>query len=236
MCGQMSKMPFDTTCQRASLTYNEKMKNRDYKEFAKGTISHIYNRGNNKEKIFFDEQDYKAFLFRIGLGLGFEPEELLEHKLLSLHYSRIRIDSSKNFFKLYSFCLMPNHFHLLLEQNSDISISSLISKVCTSYAKYINQKYKRVGHLFQDQFKAVLIEDNPQLMWTSAYIHMNPVKDGLVKSPEKYSWSSYQDITEKRNLPIVTKNFSIELFGDIQSFEKETLNYFSKENDVKDAL
>ena len=208
------------------------MKNRDYKDFASDNIFHIYNRGNNKEKIFFDEQDYKAFLFRLGLCLGFTEEEINKEKLIAMPYSRIRItDTDKKDFKLHVFCLMPNHFHLLIEQIGDIPISKLISKLCTSYAKYINKKYKRVGHVFQDQFKAVLIKDNPQLMWTLTYIHMNPVKDYLVKHPEEYKWSSYNDFAFNRNLVIVNKELLTKTFGDQKSFIKETLSF-----DVKGHL
>ena len=159
-------------------------------------------------------------------------KELSEEKFLSMPYSRIRINEiEKNNFKLLAFCLMPNHFHLMVEQIKDTPISSLMSKLCTSYAKYINQKYEKVGHVFQDKFKAVLVENNPQLMWTSSYIHMNPVKDKIVKHPSEYKWSSYNDIASNRDLLIVNKALLIETFGDEKSFEKETLNF-----DVKDGL
>ena len=208
------------------------MNNRDYKNFAPGTIFHIYNRGNNKEKTFFDDQDYKAFLFRFGLCLGFTEGELNKEKFVAMPYSRIRItNTNKGDFKLHIFCLMPNHFHLLIEQVGDTPISSLMSKLCTSYARYINKKYKRVGHIFQDQFKAVLIENNPQLMWTSSYIHMNPVKDGLVKHPHEYLWSSYNDYISDRDLQMVTKELLLATFGNQKNFIEETLNF-----DVKDAL
>ncbi len=211
------------------------MNNRDYKEFASGSIVHVYNRGNNKEKIFFDEQDYRAFLFRLGLALGFNEKELSSHSLISMPYSRIRItNTNKDDFRLHSFCLMPNHFHLLIEQRKDNSISMLVLKICTSYAKYINKKYSRVGHIFQDKFKSVIIEDDPQLMWVSAYIHMNPVKDRLVKHPRDYKWSSYNDFTEKRNLNIVHTDFLKSIFGK-ENFEKETL-ILSKDGDVKGGL
>src|SRR3989339_69624 len=208
------------------------MNNRDYKKFLPGNVFHVYNRGNNKEKIFFDKQDYKAFLFRLGLCLGFVEEELNKEKLIAMPHSRIRItETDKNNFKLHAFSLIPNHFHFLIEQIGDIPISKLISKICTSYVKYINKKHKRVGHIFQDQFKAVLIENNPQLMWTSAYIHMNAVKDRLVKHPSEYKWSSYSDYASDRNLPIVTKELLLGTFGDKKNFIEQTLIY-----DVKDAL
>lgn len=205
------------------------MGNRDYKKFASGAIVHVYNRGNNKENIFFDKQDYKAFLFRLGLCLGFTEEELNKEELLSMPYSRIRItDTNKNNFKLHVFCLMPNHFHLLVEQVKDVPVSSFMLKLCTSYSRYINKKYKRVGHVFQDKFKAVLIENNPQLMWISAYIHMNPVKDKIVKNANEYIWSSYNDYTCGRNLPIISKKLIIETFGSTKNFTKETLNFAVK--------
>ncbi len=199
------------------------MGNRDYKNFAQNSIFHVYNRGNNREKIFFEEKDYKAFLFRVALALGINPEIILKEKLLSVPYSRIRITGNKELFKLHSFCLMPNHFHLLIEQTGDVSISKLISQICTSYAMYVNKKYKRVGHVFQDAFKAVLVEDNSQLMWLSSYIHMNPVKDGLVRHPKEHIWSSYCDFVEKRNLPITYTELLSSVFG--RDFEKETLAY-----------
>ena len=194
------------------------MKNRDYKNFVPGNIVHVYNRGNNREKIFFDEQDYKCFLFRIGLALGVEIEILKNHTLTSVPYSRIRVNGKKNLFKLHVFSLIPNHFHLLIEQCGDVSISKLISQLCTSYSMYINNKYKRVGHVFQDCFKAVLIESSSQLMWTSSYIHTNAVKDGLVKHPKDYKWSSYNDYAFDRNLPIVSKDLIFGTFGDKKNF------------------
>ena len=204
------------------------MGNRDYKDFAKGKIVHVYNRGNNKEKIFLDNQDYKAFLLRLGLALGFNENDLIKEKLISMPHSRIRITSiPRGYFKLHAFCLMPNHFHLIIEQTKDDSISKLISKICTSYAKYLNKKHKRVGHVFQYKFKAVTIEDNPQLMWTSAYIHMNPVKDHLIDDPKKYMWSSYSDFVSNRNLPITDTELIMGVFGNKNNFETETLRLAS---------
>ena len=204
------------------ICYNFIMKNRDYKEFAVGEIYHIYNRGNNKEKIFLDNQDYRAFIFRLGLSLGFNFKELSENPLMYFPRSRIRINSKPNLFKLHSFCLMPNHFHLLIEQITDIPISSLILKLCTSYSMYFNKKYKRVGNVFQDCFKSVLIKSNPQLMWNSAYIHMNPVEAKLVDDPKDYEWSSYKDFLDKRDLIFISKDLIPTIFTNKEKFIKET--------------
>jgi REP element-mobilizing transposase RayT len=168
----------------------------------------------------------------LGLCLGFTIEKLNKEKLIAMPYSRIRVTGiEKNNLKLHAFCLMPNHFHLMIEQIGDIPVSNLMLKLCTSYARYVNQKYKRVGHIFQDKFKAVLIENNSQLMWTSAYIHMNPVKDKIVKHPSEYLWSSYNDYVLNRNLLVVTKELLLNTFGDKKNFIKQTLIY-----DVKGRL
>jgi REP element-mobilizing transposase RayT len=207
------------------------MKNRDYKEFAAGEIYHVYNRGNNKEKIFFDKQDYRAFVFRLGLSIGFSSKELSESSLMHFPHSRIRINSKPNLFKLHSFCLMPNHFHLLIEQITDVPVSNLILKLCTSYSMYFNKKYKRVGNVFQDCFKSVLVKSNPQLMWNSAYIHMNPVVGRLVSNPKDYEWSSYKDFLDKRNLLIVSKDLIPIIFTNKERFTKETCR-LAQEDDL----
>jgi len=93
---------------------------------------------------------------------------------------------------------------------------------------YINKKYKRVGHVVQDQFKSVLIENNPQLMWISSYIHTNAVKDKLVKHPKDYKWSSYNDYAYDRNLPIINKDLLLSTFGDKK-------NFIEQNSYVKDA-
>lgn len=209
------------------------MHNRDYKNFAKGSIYHIYNRGDNKEIVFRDAEDCRAFMFRLGLGLGFNNKLLNESEITRSPKSRIRINARKpNNFKLHAFCLMPNHLHLLIEQIEDESISKLMLQVFTSFSKYINAKYQRIGHVFQDTFKAVRIEDNPQLMLISSYIHMNPVKDGLVDKPNKYKWSSYNDFIEDRNNNILDTNFMIEVFGSKENFITENERLYTKMSKV----
>ena len=205
------------------------MGNRDYKNFSKGCVYHLYNRGNNKEILFRDEQDYRAFLFRLGLGLGFDIKDLNECEVTKSPKSRVRIRGlESDSFKLYAFCLMPNHVHLLIEQRGDESISKLLAKVFTSFSKYTNLKYKRVGHVFQDKFKAVRVETNSQLMLVSCYIHMNPVKDSLTNEPEQYKWSSFNDFITDRKNPIIDQQFLTEVFGSIKNFIKENTKLYKK--------
>ena len=199
------------------------MKRRDYNNFSEKSLYHISNRGHNKEKIFYDEQDHRAFLYRLGLAIGMKSDDLNKNIITKSPKSRVRITKSPiGLFKLHAFCLMPNHFHLLVEQCSDISLSILMKKVCTSFAMYINKKYKRVGYVFQDRFKSTPIENNPQFMWTTSYIHMNPVKSNLVVNPHEYKWSSYNDFTDNRDLPIISKDLIIPMFGSKENFINET--------------
>ncbi len=172
------------------------MNNRDYKNSIKGGIYHIYNRGNDKEDIFRNSEDYSFFTFRLRQYLF--PEESL-----SIPGSRI-IPLPEKSFSLICYCLMPNHFHMMIKQDTDLAIPALMLKLTTSYSKYFNKKYDRVGHVFQDRYKQVPVTGNKQLLWLSAYIHQNPKKAKLVSDPLKYNWSSYQDYLLHQSFSLVT--------------------------------
>ncbi len=100
--------------------------------------------------------------------------------------------------------------------------------VFTSFSKYLNLKYQRVGHIFQDKFKSVQIETNSQLMLVSSYIHMNPVKDSLVNKPESYKWSSYIDFIIDRKNPIIHTQFLTEVFQNKNNFINENTRLYNK--------
>jgi REP element-mobilizing transposase RayT len=169
------------------------MSRRDYKEFAAGEYHHVFNRGNNKSDIFLDGEDYDFFLTRL--------EEALYpgrgHGAHGHHARSRRRPLPDDAFSLIAYSLMPNHFHLLILQKTDTSISVLMLRLITAYSKYFNKKYERVGTLFQDQFKSSHIEDDAQLIYTSAYIHCNAPVAGLVRSPGDYAYDSYREyVTE----------------------------------------
>ena len=199
----LPKVPFGSSVART-------MGYRDYKRFAPDTLHHLYNRGNAKMDIFLDEQDYKAFLLRLELLLGRKetPKGTLGRA------SRLRLTPCPtDAFSVLCYCLMPNHWHLIVEQRTELPISSLLLKVSTSYAKYFNAKYARVGHVFQDQFCGVMIEDDRQLCATSAYVHLNPKVGGLVDELVDWEYSSYPAYALSRpdalcDQAIVMANFS----------------------------
>ena len=137
-------------------------------------------------------------------------------------------------FTLLSHCLMPNHFHMEIRQNTNIPISKLITKVCTSYGKYFNKKYNRVGGLFQDAFKAVLLESESYMLWLSAYIHNNPKTAGMVDELSDYAWSSYPDYIGIRKGTLCDKDIILSHFKDTASYSNFVSEAAIKIRDMKD--
>ncbi len=155
---------------------------RDYKQFAPKEIYHVFNRGVAKIDIFNEDADYLLFMDRLQENLN--PPKKAPYS--ELGYRRKLLPSSS--FKLICYCLMPNHFHLVIHQETELPISKLMSKMCTGYVKYFNKKYDRVGGLFQDQYKAVRVTSDMQLKYLLEYIHLNPVKGGIVDDSSKYKF------------------------------------------------
>ncbi len=194
---------------------------RDYKDSAPGTYFHVYNRGNKKEDIFLDEFDFGFFLSKLKQYLFPSEKDKTRISLLP-----------KNSFSIVSYCLMPNHFHLILRQNLDTPTSKLLLRVCTSYSKYFNKKYDKVGHVFQDQFKQITIENDDYLKWLTCYIHQNPKVAGIVKNLEQYKWSSYPSFIGKDSNNICDKEIILDQFKDNIDFKK-----FTESSDIiKDKL
>jgi len=136
------------------------------KRYDADTYYHVYNRGVNKRRIFLDDDDYVYFLALLKRYLS-ETNELDK-------YNRIYTNLNGQL-DLLTYCLMPNHFHLLLYQHDDIkAMETLMRSALTTYTLYFNRKHKRVGHLFQGVYKASSVLSEPYLLHISRYIHMNP--------------------------------------------------------------
>lgn len=99
--------------------------------------------------------------------------------------------SQKNNCTLHAYCMMTNHFHLLLETD-DIDVGKFMKYLASSYAIYFNRKYGYTGHLFEGRYKSCLVKDDAYFLQSSRYIHLNPVKAGMVNRAEEYRWSSYR--------------------------------------------
>lgn len=145
---------------------------------------HIYNRGVEKRLIFQDQQDYGVFLSYLKEYLSPKDKEALSNRLSDPLISSkerdkvLKLLRLNNFFgeiNLIFYCLMPNHFHFLIKQNNAVSIDKFMNSLGTRYTIYFNRKYTRVGSLYQDVYKAVMVESDPQLLYLTTYIHRNPL-------------------------------------------------------------
>ena len=143
-------------------------------------------------------------------------------------------DSSK-LVEIFCFCLMPNHFHLLIRQEQVGGISSFISNFTNSYTKYFNTKHNRVGHLFQGTFKAVLVESNEQLLYLSKYIHLNPARAFLVSQSliETYPWSSLLEYINTSNRNVCKSTKILDNFPTRESYLKYLKDDTSNLNECK---
>jgi len=169
------------------------------KKYEAGSYYHIYNRGVAKQVIFRTDKDYKTFLSFLTLYLSSPPDLNLGTNLIdgqSLHVPPSR--QLKNYAQeitLLAYCLMPNHFHLFIRQESEHGIYHFMQSLTTKYVRYFNSHYDRVGHLFQDRYKAVKISSENQFTYVSKYIHLNPLSLSTYKdSPRRlrdYKYSSY---------------------------------------------
>lgn len=188
---------------------------------------HVYNRGNGKMDIFRDHQDYVNFLERLAALLGMPRGALGIGSVLRGAKLRLRLSCFKSgTFTVLCYCLMPNHFHLIVEQHTDAPISALMLRLSTSYSMYFNAKYEHVGHVFQDRFRAVRVDSDRYLKHLSAYIHLNPKTANLVRSAEDWKYSSYQDFIGERGDTLCDMTKIIEQFRspvDYRRFVEESI-------------
>jgi REP element-mobilizing transposase RayT len=136
-------------------------------EFYQDGIYHLYNRGVDGRQIFLDDQNYLFF-----------SQRLLQY-------------SSELSIIILAYCLMPTHFHLLVQQNGDVAAGILCQRICNSYTKAFNNWAHRTGTLFESKFKSIDVDQEDYLLQVTRYIHANPVKAGLVDLPAKWLFSDY---------------------------------------------
>jgi putative transposase len=197
-----------------------------------GQIYHIFNRSIAGEPIFLDVKDYSRFLKTTDFYRFSSPP------LRFSFFDRLPIIERDNFLKnlkergqklvsIYAFCLMPNHFHFLTKELVDEGIKRFVSNLQNSYAKYFNTKRKRQGSLFQEMFKAVLIETEEQFLHVARYIHLNPYSSFLVRTIsqlENYQWSSFGDYLGKTHFEFLDKDFLNGFYSSSESLRSFTLD------------
>ena len=212
-------------------------------QFENNEIYHIYNRGVEKRKIFLEDKNYFRFIHDL-----FEFNDTIPAGKYYIFGGATSENIAQNpksrkrelLVEILSFCLMPNHYHLLLRQLKNGGIVKFIRKLDTGYTMYFNKKNKRVGPLFQGRFKAVLIDNEQHFYHIPYYIHSNPIEliessweDGIIKNTtkakkflESYKWSSYLDYIGKKNFPsIISTKFLNEIWGSPQKHKTDFKNW-----------
>ena len=212
-------------------------------KFENGSIVHVVLRALDNNLIFKNIDDYYRGIFSIYELNNLNLITIQKRREARLRFKKLFeasstrgttnlvefVDDRDGLVDVVAFCLMPNHIHLLLKQIKDNGISKFMQKF-GGYGRYFNDKYKRKGHVFQDTFKAVHIENDGQFMVTVIYIFTNPIAliepgwkehgirkhsaDEVIKFLEEYKWSSYQDCIGIKNFPSVTeRDFLLEVMS-----------------------
>lgn len=210
--------------------------------FALGEYYHIYNRGNSKQQIFHDTEDYFRFMTLIYTCNSFHNFNMYlitrgtekDPFLFERGGQRVAIGA---------YTLMPNHFHILIKETQEKGVSAFIQKLCTAYSLYYNKKYKRTGGLFEGKFKAEHIDNDVYLKYIFSYIHLNSIKliqkdwkevgiknkEEALKYLSTYEYSSYTDYlgNTRKYSQILERSEFPDYFPDQKSFEQEIVSWIS---------
>ena len=170
-----------------------------------GAFYHVTSRGNEQKDVFKSQKDREKFLTYLESAVT--------------RYGAV----------IHAWCLMSNHYHLLLETPAG-NLSQIMRHINGAYTTYFNVKRKRAGHLFQGRYKAILVEADEYAAELSRYIHLNPVRAGMVTKPEEYQWSSYRSYTGQNKAPDwLTTNFILGYFGGNTSEAKNKYREFAED-------
>lgn len=206
--------------------------------FALGEYFHIYNRGNSKQEIYCDKYDYERFiklLYISNSSINFNLKDLIE--------DIFSVDREGELVSIGAYCLMPNHFHILITPKIENGVSIFMQKLATAYSMYFNSKYARTGSLFEGKFKAEHVDNDRYLKYLFSYIHLNPLKlidktwkDKGVKNKKQaldyfgnYKFSSYLDYLsdDRQEIKILDKKEFPKYFPDEVSFKEEIFDWLS---------
>lgn len=212
---------------------------------APNEIYHLYNRGTEKRNVFLNKGDYERFTALLYLSNSTKPiridnlkqqgRTLLE--LLAEERGELLVD-------ITAYCLMPNHFHLLVRQQKDGGISKFMQKLVTGYTMYFNKKYERTGALFQGKYKSKHAGEDKYLKYLMSYIHLNPSKliddsarFDLAGTLETYSYSSYAEYAgiERPEAKLLTKEALPLYFPTPEDFKRELNEWQSYHDEVTNA-
>lgn len=207
-------------------------------------IFHTLSRGVDKRQIFMDNQDYFRFihnLFEFNDEAPADTASYYFYKNNVIARPKIREGKPRKLLvNILAFCLMPNHYHLLLNAESKNNISKFMKKLNMGYARYFNERHKRTGALFESRYKSIIVKNDVHFIHLPFYIHSNPLdlkfpqwrNKGLknhkraLKFLENYRWSSHLDYLGKKNFPSITqRDFLIDFFDDLERYRNSFIQW-----------
>ena len=163
--------------------------------FAAGVLYHVIVRGNQRQKTFTAESDYQAYIERL---------------------ARYR---KKYDYVLHAYCLMPNHVHLLVE-SSEQPLAKFMQGLQQSYSQYFNLRHRKTGHVFEGRYKAILCQKDQYLLQLIRYIHLNPVRAGMVRSPERYRYSGDHAYLQGKATETIDPATVLSMLGGKQAYRR----------------
>ncbi len=214
-------------------------------EFSDDEFYHVFNRGTEKRNIFTRRSDYERFLALLYACNGTEPVRFdytaqTQYGPTLLEYA-LQQKRGTELVDICAYCIMPNHFHLLLRQRSEGGISKFMQKVVTGYTMYFNKRNERTGVLFQGKFKAVHADTDRYLKYLISYIHLNPSKlidpnwatkrtvpkQDMEQHLAQYAYSSYQDYlgSSRKESSVLNRDAFPVYFESPREFKKEMLEW-----------
>lgn len=217
--------------------------------FVQGEYFHIYNRGNGKRVIFKNYEDYDRFM---GLIYACNQKDNFKYDNLKKDQGLFDVIKETNIVNIGSYCLMPNHFHILITQIENNGITQFMQKLMTAYVMYYNKKYERTGSLFEGKFKAEHIDNDRYLKYLFSYIHLNPVKliqkdwkeegvknkNEVIKYLNHYKYSSYLDFMGNNRVQnkILNKESFPNYFPLKENFKKEVFEWLAFKDNSNSPL
>ena len=179
------------------------------RSYSQSKIYHILFRGINQQNIFEEKADYERFI-----EITAKVKSQME-------------------FEIYAYCLMNNHVHIVMKEKCEKDISLIMKRILTGYARWYNIKYGRSGALIANRYKSVPVEVDEYFLELIRYVHQNPVKAGIVKKPEDYSYSSYTEYVKKANICDVDFVFGMMGKTEFKESHKENGEFEFKVTDSK---
>lgn len=206
------------------------------RSFSENSYYHVFNRGIDKKIIFKDSQDYEIFKYYLEAYLLPIEKVLKKYKSFPIRLINKNMHSS---ISLLSYCLMPNHIHLLLHQISKNAVSNFMKRLTNAYTEYFNEKYKRKGTLMESRFKAVSIGNDDHLLHVSRYIHLNPIVSSIVKDLKSYKYSSYFEYMNKNEDKLCETSVILSRFkspNEYKAFIKNQISYAKELEKLKHLI